>query len=95
MVNKADVNLRGVSLTERQPTRGSRPDFADLPPGVGFEPKDEPLRRYINLLGRILGQVIVEQEGKALFGAEEEICLLCKQLRFKYDPNSTRGSRRG
>ncbi|MCA1718065.1 MAG: phosphoenolpyruvate carboxylase [Actinobacteria bacterium] len=64
----------------------SRPDFADLPPGVGFEPKDEPLRRDINLLGRILGQIIVEQEGKGLFGAEEEIRLLCKRLRFDYDP---------
>src|SRR3712207_6851615 len=27
-------------------------EYADLPPGVGFEPKDEPLRRDINLLGR-------------------------------------------
>ena len=70
-----------------QSIRDSRPDFADLPPGVGFEPKDEPLRRDINLLGRILGQVIVEQEGKSLFGAEEEIRLLCKRLRFDYDPD--------
>ncbi len=66
--------------------RDSPPNFADLPPGVGFEPKDEPLRRDINMLGRILGQVIVEQEGKGLFGAEEEIRLLCKRLRFGYDP---------
>jgi phosphoenolpyruvate carboxylase len=66
--------------------KDSRQDFADLPPGVGFEPKDEPLRRDINLLGRTLGQVIVEQEGKGLFGAEEEIRLLCKRLRFDYDP---------
>src|SRR3712207_8881106 len=65
--------------------RSSRLDFADLPPGVGFEPKDEHLRRDINLLGRILGQVIVEQEGKGLFGTEEEIRLLCKRLRFGYD----------
>lgn len=95
MVNRADVNLRGVSLTERQPTRGSRPNFVDPPPGVGFELKDEPLRRDINLLGRILGLVIVEQEGKGLVGAEEEIRLLCKQSRFEYNPNSTRGSRQG
>ena len=59
--------------------------MADLPPGVGFEPKDEPLRRDINLLGCILGQVITEQEGKGLFGTEE-IKLLCKRLRFYYDP---------
>jgi phosphoenolpyruvate carboxylase len=75
----------GMSVSE-QFTKSSRPDFADLPPGVGFEPKDEPLRRDINLLGRILGQVIVEQEGKGLFGTEEEIRLLCKRLRFDYDP---------
>jgi phosphoenolpyruvate carboxylase len=61
-------------------------EYADLPPGIGFEPKDEPLRRDINLLGRVLGQVLMEQEGKALFNAEEEIRLLCKRLRFDHDP---------
>src|ERR671916_2772193 len=81
--NRADGTLRSVI---GQYKRDSPPDFADLPPGVGFEPKDEPLRRDINLFGRILGQVIVEQEGKSLFGAEEEIRLLCKRLRFDYDP---------
>src|SRR5918998_838864 len=81
--NRADGTLRSVI---GQYKRDSPPDFADLPPGVGFEPKDEPLRRDINLFGRVLGQVIVEQEGKGLFGAEEEIRLLCKRLRFDYDP---------
>ncbi len=61
-------------------------EYADLPPGIDFEPKDEPLRKDINLLGRVLGQVLIEQEGKALFDAEEEIRLLCKRLRFDYDP---------
>jgi phosphoenolpyruvate carboxylase len=74
-----------MSVSE-QFIKSSRSDFADLPPGVGFEPKDEPLRRDINLLGRILGQVITEQEGKGLFETEEEIRLLCKRLRFDYDP---------
>jgi phosphoenolpyruvate carboxylase len=60
--------------------------YADLPPGIGFEPKDEPLRRDINLLGRMLGQVLIEQEGKDLFDTEEEVRLLCKRLRFGYDP---------
>jgi phosphoenolpyruvate carboxylase len=60
-------------------------EYADLPPGIGFEPKDEPLRRDINLLGRVLGQVLLEQEGQALFDAEEEIRILCKRLRFDYD----------
>lgn len=66
----------------RAPSAG----YADLPPGVGFAPKDEPLRRDINLLGRVLGQVLIEQEGRRLFDAEEEIRLLCKRLRFDYDP---------
>ncbi|HLL57016.1 MAG TPA: phosphoenolpyruvate carboxylase, partial [Rubrobacteraceae bacterium] len=61
-------------------------EYADLPPGIGFEPKDEPLRRDINLLGRVLGQVLLEQEGKALFDTEEKIRLLCKRLRFDHDP---------
>ena len=63
-----------------------RAGYADLPPGVGFEPKDEPLRRDINLLGRVLGRVLIEQEGQGLFETEEEIRLLCKRLRFDYDP---------
>jgi phosphoenolpyruvate carboxylase len=74
------VNIRQRSA--RAPEAG----YADLPPGIGFEPKDEPLRRDINLLGRVLGQVLIEQEGEELFGTEEEIRLLCKRLRFDYDP---------
>jgi phosphoenolpyruvate carboxylase len=67
---------------------GTAPEtgYADLPPGIGFEPKDEPLRRDINLLGRVLGQVLIEQEGEELFETEEEVRLLCKRLRFDYDP---------
>ena len=64
----------------------SETGYADLPPGVGFEPKDEPLRRDINLLGGVLGRVLIEQEGKDLFATEEEVRLLCKQLRSGYDP---------
>ncbi|CAN5825800.1 phosphoenolpyruvate carboxylase [soil metagenome] len=60
--------------------------YADLPPGIGFEPKDEPLRRDINLLGRVLGRILIEQEGEDLFETEEEIRLQCKRLRFDYDP---------
>jgi phosphoenolpyruvate carboxylase len=63
-----------------------RSGYADLPPGVDFEPKDAPLRRDINLLGRVLGRVLIEQEGQDLFETEEEIRTLCKRLRFDYDP---------
>ena len=73
-----------MNIRERS-ARAPEAGYADLPPGVGFEPKDEPLRRDINLLGRVLGQVLIEQEGKDLFDAEEEVRLLCKRLRFGYD----------
>ena len=77
-----------MSLSQRWGTAPPRAqngeEYADLPPGVGFAAKDEPLRRDINLLGRILGRVIVEQEGKSLFGADEEVPLLCKRLRFAF-----------
>ena len=74
------MDIRGGSTTV--PSGG----YADLPPGIGFEPKDEPLRRDINLLGRMLGRILIEQEGEELFETEEEVRLLCKQLRFDYDP---------
>jgi phosphoenolpyruvate carboxylase-like protein len=74
------MNIRGGSTTV--PSAG----YADLPPGIGLEPKDEPLRRDINLLGRVLGRILIEQEGEILFETEEEVRLLCKRLRFDYDP---------
>jgi phosphoenolpyruvate carboxylase len=74
-----------VNISERS-TRAPGAEYADLPPGVGFQPKDEPLRRDINLLGGVLGQVLIEQEGRKLFATEEEVRILCKRLRFGYDP---------
>ncbi|MDP8946999.1 MAG: phosphoenolpyruvate carboxylase [Actinomycetota bacterium] len=74
-----------MNIPERS-TKAPESEYADLPPGVGFKPKDEPLRRDINLLGRVLGQVLIEQEGRGLFDTEEEVRLLCKRLRFGYDP---------
>src|ERR671910_3023672 len=74
------MDIRGGS------TAGRRGGYAAVPPGIGFEPKDEPLRRDINLLGRVLGRILIEQEGEELFETEEEIRLLCKRLRFDYNP---------
>ena len=82
---RGNVTLTTVNIREG-PTTATQTGYADLPPGVGFEPKDEPLRRDINLLGGMLGQVLIEQEGKDLFATEEEVRLLCKQLRSGYDP---------
>jgi phosphoenolpyruvate carboxylase len=74
------MDIRGASTTV--PSAGC----ADLPPGIGFEPKDEPLRRDINLLGRVLGRILIEQEGEDLFETEEEVRLVCRRLRFEYNP---------
>lgn len=40
-----------------------------------------PLRRDVRLLGDILGTVIIEQAGAAVFGREEELRALCKAMR--------------
>lgn len=42
------TNIRGGSTTV--PSAG----YADFPPGVGFEPREEPIGRDINLPGRVL-----------------------------------------
>jgi hypothetical protein len=46
--------------------------YAGSPPGIGFEPKDDPLWRDINLLGRMPGRPLVEQEDEDLFETEKE-----------------------
>lgn len=76
-----------MNIPDKKIVQAQQGEYADLPPGIEFEDKDEPLRRDINLLGRLLGQVLIEQEGEDLFGKEEEIRLLCKRLRFDYDPD--------
>ena len=81
----ANVTLQTVNIPDHSvhaPDQG----YADLPPGIDFDLKDEPLRRDINLLGHALGEVLIEQEGEELFSIEEELRLLCKRLRFDYDP---------
>ncbi len=87
LVSWANVTLHFVNIPQENAAQAQRGEYADLPPGVGLEDKDEPLRRDINLLGQLLGQVLIEQEGAELFDTEEEIRLLCKQLRFNYDPD--------
>lgn len=43
--------------------------------------KSKPLRRNVRLLGELLGEVIIEQEGVKAFDLEEEIRQTTKQLR--------------
>lgn len=40
-----------------------------------------PLRRDIRLLGDLLGRVIIQEAGAAVFGREEELRALCKAMR--------------
>jgi len=51
---------------------------------------DAPLRRDVRLLGSLLGHVLVEQEGEALFEAEERIRLLARDARATGDVERVR-----
>ena len=47
---------------------------------------EAPLRRDVRLLGQILGQVLVEQEGEGLLADEERVRLLSREARRSGDP---------
>src|SRR3990172_3206095 len=46
--------------------------------------KEKPLRNDVRFLGNILGTVIKEQEGEDIFGIEEKIRALTKDMRRRY-----------
>ena len=48
--------------------------------------KNEPLMRDIRLLGRILGEVIREQEGRDAYELVERVRKLSVAIRLKRDP---------
>ena len=48
--------------------------------------KNEPLMRDIRLLGRILGEVIREQEGREAYELVERVRKLSVAIRLKRDP---------
>jgi phosphoenolpyruvate carboxylase len=45
-----------------------------------------PLRRDVRILGSLLGEVLIHQEGKELFELVEEIRLLAKRMRSDFNP---------
>jgi hypothetical protein len=49
--------------------------LAELPPRVGFDPKDE----------KVFDRILIEQQGEDLFETEEDVRFLGKRLRFGYD----------
>jgi len=55
---------------------------------VRFRSEDLPLKNEVNLVGRLLGRVIEEQEGSATLALEEEIRTLCKAIRATADPEA-------
>ncbi len=52
--------------------------------------KDSPLHRDIRELGAILGQVLIEQEGREFFDLEEQLRALTKSLRMNYNHKTKR-----
>jgi len=65
---------------------GRLAELAGLNPAL----KEDPLRRDVRSLGRILGRVIREQEGEALFEAVEELRRLSIQHREEGDSTDDR-----
>jgi phosphoenolpyruvate carboxylase len=53
---------------------------------TAFREADLPLKREVNFLGHLLGEVIREQEGPELFDREEEVRTICKELRAASHP---------
>ena len=58
---------------------------------VQFEAKDEPLRRDVGQLGALLGEVIREQCGEALFDAVERVRLAAIEQRESGRPCDAAG----
>lgn len=55
--------------------------------------KDEPLRRDVKFLGKILGDVLIMQEGEALFQHVERIRESTKELRSTFGPQVLRDAK--
>ncbi len=66
MLSEGGVRVRGTSGSLRP---------------LQWQAKDEPLRRDVSFLGKLLGQVLVELEGREFFDLEERVRELCKRLR--------------
>lgn len=60
------------------------------PPSQDTQDKDKPLQEDIRLLGRILGDIIREQEGAAAFTLIEQVRQLSVGFRRDHDPEADR-----
>ncbi|CAN5146500.1 phosphoenolpyruvate carboxylase [soil metagenome] len=70
-----------------KPSRGSTPN-ALTRNDKAIADKDAPLREDIRLLGRLLGNVLREQEGEAVFGVVETIRQTAVRFRRESDPEA-------
>ncbi|HWT01328.1 MAG TPA: phosphoenolpyruvate carboxylase, partial [Pyrinomonadaceae bacterium] len=70
-------------MSEQKPLWGAEDQAVRLAELIGDEPevKEAPLRRDVRVLGRLLGEVLKEQGGPALFDAVEELRLLAIEYR--------------
>lgn len=60
------------------------------PQDLSQEDKLKPLRDDVKFLGRLLGEVLIEQEGRGIFDLEEEIRKTSIQLRKQFDDDAER-----
>ena len=73
--------------TDDQPGR-----LAELTASTSDPAKDLPLRRDVRSLGKLLGRVLVEQEGEHLLGVVEELRRLLIQHREQWESDSSDGA---
>jgi phosphoenolpyruvate carboxylase len=62
--------------------------MADYDNTLSSDPKDEPLRADIRLLGRLLGDVLRDQEGEAVYAVVETIRQTAVRFRREADPQA-------
>ena len=70
----------------RSSQRPANPAVRAEPRGIGTSAARDPLAREVKLLGALLGQVIVEQEGEALLALVERVRRATIELRRTGDP---------
>ncbi len=90
--NSADIPHWSTPLwsTEDQAAR-----LAELTAGTGDPVKDLPLRRDVRFLGKLLGSVLVEQEGDRLFNVVEQLRRLLIEHREQIVAGASSGKSRG
>jgi phosphoenolpyruvate carboxylase len=79
-----------MTQTEHLQTVRHHPAHATPAPAAALLEKEKPLQDDIRLLGRILGDIIREQEGQATFALIEQVRQLSVGFRRDHDPEADR-----